>query len=338
MKEALLYDRLDDSKVRCRLCGHQCLIREGAAGICGVRENKGGVLNTLVYGRSISANVDPIEKKPLFHFLPGTTSMSIATVGCNFSCTFCQNHEISQMPRDQGRIMGTDLLPEEVVSRTLKTGAASISYTYTEPTIYFEYALDTARAASKAGLKNVFVTNGYMSAEALETIGPDLHAANVDLKAFTDDFYKKLCGARLEPVKESIARMKEMGVWVEVTTLLIPGHNDDDDQLAALADWLSGVSEDIPWHISRFRPTYRLLDVGSTPPSSIHRAMEKGRAAGLKYVYAGNVWGDSGEKTLCHACGSLLIDRYGFTVSSNRLRQGVCPDCGAEAAGVWERV
>jgi len=335
MKEALLYETLEEGRVRCRLCAHQCLIKPDQTGICGVRLNQGGRLMTLVYGRAVSANLDPIEKKPLFHFQPGTYSMSIATVGCNFACSFCQNHDISQMPREDGRIMGRDLPPAEVVAQARRNRVASISYTYTEPTIYFEYALDTARIATQAGLKNVFVTNGYMSAAALDLIGADLHAANVDLKAFTDDFYKKLCQARLEPVKESIARMKAQGVWVEVTTLLIPGWNDGEKELEAMAEWLAGVDPAMPWHISRFHPTYRLTDIGPTPTDSIRKARAIGLKAGLYYVYSGNVWGDDGEKTYCHHCGRLLIDRVGFSISANHLRQGACPDCRTPAAGVW---
>ena len=335
MKEAILYDRLDESRVRCRLCAHQCLIKPDDSGICGVRVNRDGTLFTLVYGRAISASVDPVEKKPLFHFLPGTTTMSIATVGCNFRCDFCQNHEISQMVKEQGRIMGSDLPPGEVAAQALARGAASISYTYTEPTIYFEYALDTARAAVEKGLKNIFVSNGYMTEAALKTIGPDLHAANVDLKAFNNDFYKKLCGAKLEPVKETISRMKEAGVWVEVTTLVIPGHNDDERELTALAEWLAGIGPEIPWHISRFRPTYKLMNAPATPAKTIDRARKIGLAAGLLHVYSGNVWGDPGEKTHCHRCGRLIIDRTGFTVSENLLKNGRCPHCQTEMAGVW---
>lgn len=335
MKEALLYDSLDEGRVRCRLCAHQCLIKPDRTGLCGVRLNQKGRLMSLVYGRAISANVDPIEKKPLFHFLPGTTSLSIATVGCNFSCLFCQNHDISQMPRDEGRIVGGSLPPDQVALQALQSRCASISYTYTEPTIYFEYALDTAKEASKAGLKNVFVTNGYMTPETLDMIGPDLHAANVDLKAFTDEFYKKQCGAKIEPVKESIARMKAMGVWVEVTTLLIPGLNDGDGELTALAEWLVGVGPDIPWHISRFHPTYRLTQVKATPTAAIHRAREIGLKAGLHHVYSGNIWGDEGEKTYCRQCGGLLIDRVGFSVAANHIRDGMCPACRTPAAGFW---
>ncbi|MFH1091439.1 MAG: AmmeMemoRadiSam system radical SAM enzyme [Pseudomonadota bacterium] len=261
--------------------------------------------------------------------------MSIATVGCNFACAHCQNHEISQMPRNGNEIMGRDLPPEEVVALSRRQGAASISYTYTEPTIFFEYALDTARLATRAGLKNVFVTNGYMTQEALETIGSDLHAANVDLKAFSDDFYKNICRAKIEPVKETIVRMKASGVWVEVTTLIIPGYNDDQDELRRLAGWLAGVGTDIPWHISRFHPTYRLTQAELTPTETIHLAREIGLAAGLKYVYTGNVRGDVGEKTYCPGCGGLLVDRTGFSVSANNLMEGSCPACREPASGVW---
>ena len=335
MREALLWEKLEEGRVRCNLCAHRCPIKPGGLGICKVRRNDDGVLMSLVYGRAVSANVDPIEKKPLFHFLPGTKSMSIATVGCNLSCRHCQNADISQAPRDRDRIIGSELPPAEVVLRTRQHGAASISYTYTEPTIFFEYALDTARLAVKDDLKNVFVTNGYMTPEALETIGSDLHAANVDLKAFTDDFYKKVCGARIEPVKENIARMKADGVWVEVTTLLIPGYNDDETELKALAEWLVSVGPDIPWHISRFHPTYRLTDAPITPVEPIRRAREIGLAAGLKFVYTGNVWGDEGENTFCPECRRRLIDRVGFTVRSNDLLDGACPDCRAKIPGVW---
>ena len=335
MKEALLYERLEQNKVKCGLCAHECLILPGRRGLCGVRVNQQGTLYSLVYGRAVSARVDPIEKKPLFHFFPASSSLSIAAVGCNFACSFCQNHDISQAPRESGEIFGNQLAPEAVAAAALSRGASSISYTYTEPTIYFEYALDIAREASRAGLKNVFVTNGYMSLRALEMIGPDLHAANVDLKAFNDDFYKTLCQARLEPVKRTIEAMIEAGVWVEVTTLLIPGKNDDVNELRDLAHWLAGVSRDIPWHISRFHPVYRLTDVPSTPVFTIETARKIGLAAGLKHVYSGNVWGDVGEKTFCPECKKLVIDRVGFSVSSNVLQEGTCPYCQNSIAGRW---
>lgn len=335
MEEAGLYEKQDRQRVRCFLCSHGCRIGEGARGICAVRENRKGTLYSLVYGKVIARNVDPIEKKPLFHFLPGTRSFSIATVGCNFKCRFCQNSDISQMAVDQDRVWGEETSPESVVEQALASGSKTISYTYTEPTIYFEFARDTARAAARKGLRNVFVTNGFMTGECLEEIHPDLHAANVDLKAFTDEYYRRQCGARLAPVMKSIERMVKLGVWVEVTTLLIPGLNDSEEELRALARFLVGLNPGIPWHISRFHPTYKLLDVGPTPPESLRKAREIGLEEGLGYVYTGNLPGDGGEKTLCSGCGGLLIDRYGFTVLKNLIVGGPCPKCGHQIPGVW---
>lgn len=336
MKEAYLYDRLENEKVRCLLCNHNCVITEGKTGICGVRENRSGILVSLVYGKVIASHCDPIEKKPLFHFLPGSRSYSIATVGCNFRCFFCQNADISQMPSDHNRIMGQDMTPEEIVEDALNTRSASISYTYTEPTIYYELAVDTARLAASEGLKNVFVSNGYMTEQCLEDMSPDLHAANVDLKAFTDEFYKEQCGAKLEPVLRTLETMKRLGIWLEVTTLLIPGLNDSKEELKEIAQFLANLDTDIPWHISRFHPTYRLTDIPSTPPDTIQRARDLGYEAGLKYVYTGNLPGDEGEKTFCHHCGELLIDRFGFTVTKNRIKENLCPECGSEIPGVWD--
>jgi pyruvate formate lyase activating enzyme len=335
MKEAYLYEKLENERVRCLLCNHRCLIKDGAKGICGVRENSSGKLISLVYGKVIARHCDPIEKKPLFHFLPGTRSYSIATVGCNFRCLFCQNADISQMPSDQDRIMGEDMSPDQIVREALNTRSASISYTYTEPTVYFELASDAARLAKTKGLKNVFVTNGYMTGQCLEHIFPDLHAANVDLKSFNEKFYKEQCGAKLEPVLRTLETMKKMGVWLEVTTLLIPGLNDAPDELTALARFLVAIDPDIPWHISRFHPTYRLTNIPATPSQNVRRARDLGYKAGLKYVYTGNLPGDEGENTLCHNCGGPLIDRFGFQVTRNRIREGHCPDCRAEIPGVW---
>ncbi len=335
MKEAYLYKKLDNEKVRCLLCNHQCIIGDGKTGICGVRENRAGTLASLVYGKVIATHGDPIEKKPLFHFLPGSRSYSIATVGCNFRCLFCQNADISQMPSDHNRIMGQDMTPDQIVREALDTRSATISYTYTEPTIYFELAVDTARLAVFEGLKNVFVTNGYMTKECLQEIFPDLHAANVDLKAFNKSFYKEQCGAKLEPVLNTLETMKEMGVWLEVTTLLIPGLNDSTEDLKGISKFLADLDQNIPWHISRFHPTYHLTSISSTPPESIRRARDIGYEAGLKYVYTGNLPGDEGEKTFCHNCGGLLIDRFGFNVTKNRIEKNRCPECGSEVPGVW---
>ncbi|MFP4036432.1 MAG: AmmeMemoRadiSam system radical SAM enzyme [Desulfobacteraceae bacterium] len=336
MKEAYLYERGEGDTVKCRLCSHGCRIRPGKKGICGVRENRDGTLVSLVYGKVIARNVDPIEKKPLFHFLPGTRSYSVATVGCNFHCLFCQNADISQMPADHGRILGEELSPRFLAREAASSGSATIAYTYTEPTVYFELALDTARPAVESGIKNVFVTNGYMTEECLNEIHPHLHAANVDLKAFTDMFYKEQCGAKLEPVLRSIEVMKRQGVWVEITTLLIPGLNDDAQELRSLAGFIADLDIGIPWHISRFHPTYRLTNIGPTPAESIREARETGYEVGLKYVYTGNLPGDEGEKTRCHECGRLLIDRFGFVVQADYLEDGKCPGCGAPVPGVWK--
>ncbi|OQX66190.1 MAG: AmmeMemoRadiSam system radical SAM enzyme [Desulfococcus sp. 4484_242] len=335
MKEASLYDRMENERIRCRLCNHRCIIKPGARGLCGVRENRGGKLMSLVYGKIIAGHCDPIEKKPLFHFLPGTYSYSIATVGCNFRCAFCQNADISQMPVDQNRIVGEDMSPEEIVRQAVRYDAQSISCTYTEPTVYFETAVDTARIAVSKGLKNVFVSNGYMTRDCLEEIHPDLHAANVDLKAFSDRFYKEQCGARLGPVLDTIKTMRKMGIWLEVTTLLIPGLNDSEEELKDLARFLAEIDPGIPWHISRFHPTYRLTDRPITPIRSVRRARDIGYEAGLQYVYTGNVPGDEGENTFCHKCRTPLIERLGFRVNRNRIADGRCPECGATVPGVW---
>jgi pyruvate formate lyase activating enzyme len=333
--EALLYEKEAGNQVSCGLCAHRCRIDPDRRGICGVRENRDGTLLSLVYGSVIAENVDPIEKKPLFHLLPGSRSFSIATAGCNLRCTFCQNHDISQMPRERGQIVGRERTPAEIVEQALRSGSRSIAYTYTEPTVYFEFAYATAGIAREKGLKNVFVTNGYMTPGMVELIAPRLDAANVDLKSFRDGFYRKQCGARLQPVLDSLKKMKELGIWVEVTTLLIPGLNDKEAELGELAAFIASLGTETPWHISRFYPQYRMTETPPTPASSIHRAAEIGRSAGLKYVYSGNIQGDAGENTLCAHCGRLLIGRCGFLIERLELRGAVCPDCGTLLDGIF---
>ncbi len=335
IREAQLYEKLDNKRVHCNLCAHGCTIKPDRRGICGVRENKDGILYTLVYGTLIAENIDPIEKKPFFHVYPGSLSYSIATVGCNFSCEFCQNYEISQMPRSTLMITGNDATPEEIVSRAKKSGSKTIAYTYTEPTVYFELAYDTAKVAQENGLKNVFVTNGFMTAAAIDMIAPFLAAANVDLKSFRDDFYKKQCGARLKPVLDSLEKMKEKGIWVEITTLLIPALNDSDEELRDIAQFIAGLGKETPWHISRFHPQYKMNNVQVTPVASLHRAVEIGKQSGLKYVYSGNVPGDKGESTYCFNCQKLLIERYGFKIISVDLTGNKCSNCGTELEGVF---
>jgi pyruvate formate lyase activating enzyme len=334
--EACLYESLKNLKVQCHLCSHRCVISEGQRGKCCVRENQGGVLKTLVYGRLIDARGDPIEKKPFFHFMPGSLSFSIATVGCNFSCRFCQNADISRMPADQnGRIAGTFCDATVVVDEALKTGCRSIAYTYTEPTVFFEFAMDTARLAKEKGLRNVFVTNGFMTPEALEKIRPCLDAANVDLKAFREEFYQQICGAALKPVQKNLVRMKSMGIHLEITTLLIPGMNDDPVQLSEMAAFIAAdLGVETPWHISRFHPTYKLTDCPPTPVSSLTNAREIGIQAGLHYVYTGNIPGDHGENTYCHHCGKLLVERWGYTIQQNRIRNSRCPFCQVLIPGI----
>ncbi len=334
--EACLYERLDDRKVRCHLCNHQCVIKDGKRGICGVRENQDGILKTLVYGKLIAQHVDPIEKKPLYHVLPGTLSYSIATVGCNFKCRFCQNADIAQLPADRkGMIVGEPCTPEDVVTAATRSGCRSIAYTYTEPTVFFEFAHDTARLAHEQGLLNVFVTNGYMTSEALHMIKPYLDAANVDLKAFNDDFYKQQCSAKREYVMQTLQLMKSLGIFVEVTTLLIPGLNDDRKELEQLASFVvDSLGPDTPWHISRFHPTYKLTDRPPTPAESIHEARRIGLDAGLRYVYSGNLPGDDGENTRCYSCGHPLIERWGYRISKNVIQDGKCPKCDATIDGI----
>jgi len=333
IREAMLWDPVGDGTVACRVCAHRCVIKPGKRGVCAVRENRDGRLVTLVYGEVVAAHVDPIEKKPLYHFFPGSRALSIATPGCNFHCGFCQNWQISQAPRRTGGgIAGEPLKPEDVVRVAREEGCRSISYTYTEPTIFIEYAHDTAVLAREAGLANNFVTNGYMTAEALDALRPCLDAANVDLKAFRDETYKKVCGARLEPVLDSIRRMKELGIWVEVTTLVVPGLNDGPAELEAIARFIASVDPDIPWHISRFHPDYEYTEAPATPVSTLRAAAVAGRKEGLRYIYVGNVPGES-EDTACATCGTVLIRRRGFMVVASVLEDSRCPRCGSALPG-----
>lgn len=337
MKEALLYNKLDNNTVGCFLCGHRCTIHEGKTGICGVRMNQQGVLYSLVYDKIVSANVDPIEKKPLYHVLTGSLSFSIATVGCNFRCLHCQNHSISQIPKERpGYIPGSEMTPDEIVSAAIRNRCDSIAYTYTEPTIYFELAYDTAKIAHEKGLKNVFVTNGYMTEEALNMIQPYLDGANVDLKGFDDAKYREVCGARLEPVKETIRRMRELDIWVEVTTLIIPTHNDSDAELRQIAEFILSVDPGIPWHVSAFYPQYRMTHLSSTSTATIFRAVEIGKKIGLRYVYSGNIRGGDLEDTWCYHCGKRLIKRFGYYIQEDLIANGKCPDCDTVIDGIFK--
>lgn len=334
-KEAMFYRKLDGGKVECYLCAHNCNIADSGFGICGVRQNIGGSLYTLCYGEAIAAHIDPIEKKPLYHFLPSSNSYSIATIGCNFKCGFCQNWQISQSTKKEHPLYkNKEFMPEDIVKEARENNCRSIAYTYTEPTIFFEYAYDTAKLAKEAGIYNVFVTNGYMSRDALDAISPYLDAANVDLKSFRDGFYKRICKAHISPVLDSIRYMKKLGIWVEVTTLIVPGENDSEEELKDIARFIAGVDENIPWHISRFHPDYEFTQYSSTPLEVLRRAENVGKSAGLRYIYLGNVAQET--NTYCYNCGSPLVKRMYFSVLENNIRRGKCLYCGADIAGLWE--
>jgi pyruvate formate lyase activating enzyme len=335
IKEAMLYHSLEDNKVSCVLCHHNCQIAPSKFGVCAVRQNREGKLYTLVYGSVIAAHADPIEKKPLYHFLPGSKAFSIATIGCNFRCPFCQNWQISQASKGKDSMgEGQECAPEDIVQSAKKYGCQSISYTYTEPTIFFEFAYDTAKMAKDKGLFNNFVTNGYMRPEALETIRPYLDACNVDLKAFSEEFYREMCGAHLQPVLDSIRLMKEMGIWVELTTLLIPGRNDSKAELTRIARFIKELDPNIPWHVSRFHPDYRYTDSHATPVESLRLAYEIGKKEGLHFIYIGNILGEA-EGTMCPQCHNLLIRRHGFYVSQIKIKEAKCPFCGTSIPGIF---
>ena len=335
MKEAMLFEKLPDGRGRCGLCSHHCTIADGERGLCQVRENQGGTLYTLVYGRTITQHVDPVEKKPLFHFYPGSTAYSVATPGCNFRCGWCQNWNISQAVPEEHVNMGERLSPAQVVIAARRAGCQSIAYTYTEPTVFFEYAHDTARLAHETGLANILVTNGYLTSDALDTFQPYLDAANVDLKAFRDETYRQYVGARLQPVLDTLKAITRLGIWLEVTTLVIPGINDDARELRDAAEFIANeLGIDTPWHISRFFPAHKMTRIPSTPAATLTKAREIGLRAGLRYVYVGNVPGE--ENTFCRQCGRLLIRRDGYRVVEKHIQPGGrCPDCGAQVAGLW---
>lgn len=361
--QARHFDTLANNEVLCTLCPHDCHIADGGRGACGVRYNDSGRLWTLVYDKVIAREIDPVEKKPLFHFLPGSRVYSIATVGCNLRCGFCQNWQISQWPKAElprtiektatatetdeaatgvcpkldaleDQVFGEEVTPQSVVEAALRSGCQTIGYTYTEPTIFYELAYDTAVLAHENGLKNLFVSNGFTGEAAIREISTVLDAVNIDLKFFDEKSYRRVSRARLQPILNAIRLYHELGVWVEATTLVVPGLNDSDAELSNIAEFLCSVSPDLPWHVSQFYPAYKMSDTPVTPTETLRRAAEIGRQAGLRYVYEGNVPGEPGESTHCHQCGALLLERYGFVLRRNRIRDGACPDCGTEVAGV----
>lgn len=335
VKEAVLWQPLDDEKVRCNLCNWRCLIASDSLGRCCVRKNIDGKLYSLNYHTLCAANPDPIEKKPLFHFQPGSRSFSIAAPGCNFQCIFCQNWHISQIVKDEGQIEGQLLEPARVVEFAIKRDCKSIAYTYTEPTIFMELAADCGRIAKQKGLTNVFVSNGFMTKEAIDFASGWLDGINVDLKSFSEDYYKNLCKAKLKPVLETIDYIaNHTKIWMEITTLVVPGQNDSDEELKQIAEFLvKTAGPDIPWHVSRFWPQYRYTDSQPTPLSTLQRAYDIAKAAGLHYVYIGNLRSIKGENTYCPKCRHLLIEREGFYVTKNKINNSCCPDCSEKIVG-----
>ncbi len=349
----MLAESLDNGMVRCLACNHFCRIKDGDAGFCGVRYNEAGKLKLMVHSRPCAVWSDPIEKKPLFHFLPGTRSYSLGTFGCNFSCEFCQNWDISQAPHELkqkdpkrwkehfARLVATcnELTPQKVVENAIASGCSSISFTYNEPTIFTEYALDVMEIARKKDLKGVYVTNGYESRQCWDAIAGHIDAANIDLKAFNQKFYRQLCKVpSLDPVKDSIIYSRKKGIWVEITTLLIPGWNDDEKELEAAAAFLASIDPEMPWHVTAFHPDYKMLDTPPTQLKSLIRAREIGKKAGLKYVYCGNVplSYSEYEKTNCPSCGKMLLSRVGMALAENNVIDSKCRFCFHRIAGIWE--
>jgi pyruvate formate lyase activating enzyme len=335
MKEAMYYEKLDKLKVQCHLCPNNCVILHGKRGSCRVRENRGGVLYSLVYGLPCTAGIDPIEKKPLFHFLPGSMSYSIATPGCNLHCKFCQNWQISQKGPDEVSCFKMD--PEEVVDNAVQNDCQSIAYTYVEPAIFYEYVLDTAKLARKQGIKNVMVTNGYLNQAPVKKLYKYIDACNIDLKGFTEEYYRDVCAGHLKPVLDTIKTVSKMGVWLELTTLVIPGLNDDPEVIQKQCEWVKKeIGPGVPVHFSRFFPYYKLAHLSPTPPETLARAYEVAKEVGLKYVYVGNIQLNDTESTFCPKCGKKLIDREAlFTVASNKVRDGKCRYCNARIDGVF---
>ncbi len=345
MEEAKLYKKLENNAVRCTACKHYCIIPEGKTGICSIRGNENGKLYLYTYATPAAIAIDPIEKKPLFHYKPGTKVFSIGTFGCNFRCSFCQNWDLSQFPKaeakrtaERAKVLikrnSTKLSPEEAVEKAILYGCQGIAYTYNEPVIWSEYAESIAEKAKKQGLFNVFVSSGYETEEALDFL-KHIDAYNIDLKGFTERFYKEICGTKLENVLDTIKSIYKRKKWIEITTLIIPEENDGEEELRNIARFIKELSPKIPWHISAFHPDYKMLNKPRTPLSSLEKAYRIGKEEGLEYIYIGNVIGNEKENTYCPKCNTLLIRRYGFEVLENNIIAGHCPKCSYEIAGIF---
>jgi len=336
---AWLSSTLEDGRILCEACHQHCKLHENEYGICGVRKVENGELRLLVYGIAATVNIDPIEKKPMFHILPGSRIFSFGTVGCNFSCKFCQNFDISQYPKEHHHALkGEILTPQQACDLALGHDCKSIAYTYNEPAVFFEYTYDTAKLAHEAGLKNIYVTSGYETHKAIDTIAPFLDGMNIDIKGFSQSFYKEICGASLKPVLDIIAYAHKKGIWIETTTLLISGYNDSDDEIRSIAKFQADLDPSMPWHISGFYPMYQMQNVAPTPPSTLNRAYDIGKEMGLKYVYVGNIDDEARESTYCPQCTKLVIDRHGHIgqyVTNHLDDKGMCPYCSYKIEGIW---
>jgi pyruvate formate lyase activating enzyme len=332
-KEAYHYMKLGNN-VQCHVCPNQCILEEGDRSICRVKVNKGGKMYTLVYGNPCSVHVDPIEKKPLFHFLPGTGAFSIATAGCNFRCQNCQNWQISQSRPEDTR--NAELFPADVVEAAKQNSSSSIAYTYSEPTVFYEYMYDTSKIARENGLRNLWITNGYMNEEALVDFCQYLDAANVDVKSFREDIYNRLNAGRLQPVLNTLKVLKREGRWFEMTNLVVPTYTDDLDMIREMCEWfVANLGPDYPIHFSRFTPMYKLKSVPPTPLEFLENAAKVADDSGMNYIYIGNYPGNSRESTYCPKCGGVVIGRRGYTITENNLQNGACGHCGEDIAGVW---
>ncbi len=335
MKEALYYITLKNNKVKCNLCPFNCIIKPNHFGNCNARKNINGKLYSLVYGKPASVAIDPIEKKPLYHFYPGSYSLSIGTFGCNLHCLNCQNYDISQSKAD--KFLGKEIMPEKLVEIAIEKGCKSIAYTYNEPTIFYEYVIETAKLAKKKGLKNIMVTNGFINTKPLKRLYKFIDGANIDLKSIKDEFYRKICFARLQPVLEAIKEIKKIGSWIEITNLIIPEYNSKEDEIKELCLWIkNNIGVKVPLHFSAFYPTYRLLDAPRTTSEMLIKARDIARGLGIKYVYLGNTAIEDAGNTYCSHCGRLLIERGWFEVYKNKIKNNCCPFCGEIVDGVFE--
>ena len=332
--EAKYYKKLEYKEIECELCPRQCKVGDRERGYCGCRENQGGIYYTLVYSHPCSANVDPIEKKPFFHFLPGTQAFSIATAGCNMNCKFCQNWEISQVRPEQ--IRNIYLPPEDVVAYAKESGSRSISYTYSEPIVFYEYMLDTAIAGQKRGIKSVVVTAGYVNHDPLMELIKNVDAIKVDFKAFTEKYYAEICSAKLKPVMDTLVDLSKSGIWYEIVYLMVPTLNDDMKNIRDMCKWMvMDLGKDVPLHFTRFQPLYLLKNLPPTPVSSLEKARQIAMQEGMNFVYIGNVPGHEGENTYCPKCKQVVVGRVGFTITQMNLKNGKCKFCGNPIPGVW---